>query len=137
VNQGFKIMAVLVAGVTLAPACAKTSVKKNVPVKKAAEAEAPVPVKGGSKSSYVVKKGDSLWKISGKAAVLGDSFRWPLLFKANRDQIEDPDLIDAKLDLSYKKDYSKDEVEDAVKKAKDTPPFVPHAAPRKSLPVKY
>lgn len=128
----------LAVGALLVSACAKTSVKKTPTVKKAAEATDEVATKKStSKTSYIVKKGDSLWKISGKSAVLGDSFRWPLLFKANRDQIEDPDLIDAKLDLSYNKSYSKDEIEDAVSKAKETPPFVPHGAPRKSLPVKY
>ena len=98
------------------------------------KAAAPAPE---AKASYIVKKGDSLWKISGKSKVLGDSFRWPLLFKANRDQIEDPDLIEAKLDLSYKTSYSQEEITDAVQKAKDTPAFVPHDSPRKSLPVKY
>jgi hypothetical protein len=69
--------------------------------------------------------------------VLGDSFRWPLLFKANRDQIADPDLIEPRQDLSYKKQYSSEEIEDAIRKAKETPPYVPHSTPRKSLPVKY
>ncbi len=89
------------------------------------------------KGSYVVKKGESLWKISAKQSVFGDPFRWPLLFKANRDQIADPDLIEVKQDLQFRKNYDPEEVEDAVQKAKETPAFVPHSAPRKSLPVKY
>jgi hypothetical protein len=109
----------------------KVQVKDPEPVKKVEPVVAP------STKNYVVQKGDSLWKISAKGDVLGDSFNWPLLFKANRDQIEDPDMIEVRQDLNYKASYEKTEVEEAVKKAQDTPPFVPHASPRKVLPVKY
>jgi nucleoid-associated protein YgaU len=93
----------------------------------------PTPVRKG----YVVQKGDSLWEISGDPAVLGDNFRWPLLFKANRDQIIDPDLIEPAQDLTWKEAYTVEDVTDAVTKAKETPPFVPHSKPRKQLPLKY
>ncbi len=43
--------------------------------------------------SYVVMKGDSLWKISGKAEVYGNPYQWPLIFKANQAKIKDADLI--------------------------------------------
>ncbi len=43
--------------------------------------------------SYQVMQGDSLWAISGKSGVYGDPYKWPLIFKANRSQINDPDLI--------------------------------------------
>ncbi|ROR35076.1 LysM peptidoglycan-binding domain-containing protein [Inmirania thermothiophila] len=42
---------------------------------------------------YTVVRGDSLWKISGREEVYGDPFRWPLIYKRNRDQIRDADLI--------------------------------------------
>jgi len=42
---------------------------------------------------YTVSKGDSLWTISGQSGVYGDSYQWPLIYKANRDQIKDADLI--------------------------------------------
>ncbi|HTB22838.1 MAG TPA: LysM peptidoglycan-binding domain-containing protein [bacterium] len=88
-------------------------------------------------ASYVVEKGDSLWKIAGKTSVLGDPFRWPLLFKANRDQIEDPDFIQVSDDLNYRTSYTSDEIADAVKKAQLTPPYQPHKRPRKVLPIQY
>ncbi len=121
-------------------AAASVITLSGCPKKAAKPQPTPTPVVAAvleSKASYIVKRGDSLWAISGKKSTLGDAFRWPLLFKANRDQIADPDLIETKQDLNYKKEYSKVEVEEAVQKAKDTPPFVPHAAPRKTLPVKY
>src|SRR5262245_22753136 len=105
---------------------------------KAEPTPTPVPtVAAASGAKYVVKNGDSLWKIAGKSKVMGDPFRWPLIFKANRDQIVDPDFIEPRQDLSYKKSYSQDEIADAVKKAQLTPPFEPRKQPRKVLPIQY
>lgn len=42
-------------------------------------------------SSYAVKKGDSLWKISKE--MLGDGARYNEIFQANRDKIKNPNLI--------------------------------------------
>lgn len=86
---------------------------------------------------YVVKKGDTLWDISSMNRIYTDNFQWPLLFKANRDQIEDPDLIEVDQELIVKKDWSKSEVNDARQKAMDTPPFKPHTSARKTLPLRY
>jgi len=87
--------------------------------------------------NYVVKKGDSLWEITGQYRVMGDSFQWPLLFKANRDQIADPDLIEVNQDLRFRKDYTQQEIKDAVDKAAETPPYFPHTTQRAPLSEKY
>ena len=100
------------------------------------EQPTPEPVKQAGKK-YVVKKGDTLWDISAKDSIYSDPFKWPLLFKGNRDQIEDPDIIEVNQELDVKTDWSKTEVNDAVQKAKDTPPYVPHTTPRKKLPLRY
>jgi nucleoid-associated protein YgaU len=42
---------------------------------------------------YNVVGGDSLWSISGKSEIYADPYQWPLIYKANRDQIKDADLI--------------------------------------------
>jgi LysM domain len=97
----------------------------------------PTPEPTPHRNSYIVQSGDSLWSISGNRAVQGDSFRWPLLFKANRDQIIDPDLIEPDQDLTWKDFYTTDEINDAEQKAGDTPPYSPHSQPRKMLPLKY
>jgi nucleoid-associated protein YgaU len=115
---------------------------------KAPAEEQPVKVakKKGSKGSekvtagtskYSVKKGESLWRIAGKDSVYGDSFKWPLLFKANRANIDDPDLIYPRQALKISKKFNADEEADAVGKAKETPPYEPHSEPRKKLPIKY
>jgi nucleoid-associated protein YgaU len=53
----------------------------------AAEAEAAI------KRSHTVVRGEYLWKIAGYEDVYGDPYQWPRIYNANRDQIEDPDLI--------------------------------------------
>ena len=128
------ILAVAVVGLATSACATKKPVPKAVPTP--VPAAAPV-TDGGIKSQYVVKPGDSLWKIAAKGKVLGDPFRWPLIFKANRDQIQDPDFIETRQDLSFKKNYTKQEIDDAVKKAQITPPFEPRKQPRKVLPIQY
>lgn len=48
---------------------------------------------GGRVSSYTVSRGDSLWAISAKSEVYDDPYQWPLIYRANQDQIQDADLI--------------------------------------------
>ncbi len=43
--------------------------------------------------SYVVKKGDSLWFIAGYKDIYGDSYLWPLIHKANKKKIKNPNRI--------------------------------------------
>jgi nucleoid-associated protein YgaU len=43
--------------------------------------------------SYEVVPGDNLWGISAKPSVYSDPYQWPLIYKANSDQIKDADLI--------------------------------------------
>jgi hypothetical protein len=98
---------------------------------------APVDVPAPAKGHYMVRKGDSLWKIAGKQQVLGDSMLWPIIYEDNRDQITDPDLIEVKQDLVYRQRIDEVEREEALQKAKDTPLYVPHTMVRHPLPLKY
>jgi nucleoid-associated protein YgaU len=43
--------------------------------------------------TYTVVRGDCLWIISGKKIIYNDPVKWPRIYRANRDQIRDPDLI--------------------------------------------
>jgi len=43
--------------------------------------------------SYKVVRGDHLWGIAKKKDHYGNGFAWPIIYKANRDQIKNPDLI--------------------------------------------
>jgi nucleoid-associated protein YgaU len=38
-------------------------------------------------TSYVVKRGDSLWRISGKKDIYDDPFKWTDIYKANKETI--------------------------------------------------
>jgi hypothetical protein len=86
---------------------------------------------------YTVVKGDTLWDISGSSAIYGDHFQWPLLFKANRDQIQDPDLIYPDQNFLIRRDFTADETSRAKDAASKTPKYVPHTKPRETLPVDY
>lgn len=43
--------------------------------------------------NYEVVKGDHLWGIAKKKEHYANPFAWPIIYKANRDQIKNPDLI--------------------------------------------
>jgi len=45
------------------------------------------------KNLYKVRKGDSLWRISGYRNIYNDPFQWKKIYEANRDKIEDADVI--------------------------------------------
>ena len=43
--------------------------------------------------THTVSKGECLWYIAGYDEIYGNPLKWPLIYKANKDQIKDPDLI--------------------------------------------
>jgi nucleoid-associated protein YgaU len=49
------------------------------------------PAAGGAAETYTVKPGDSLSKIARHH--YGDATKWHAIFDANRDQLDNPDLI--------------------------------------------
>lgn len=48
---------------------------------------------GYYEDSYIVRRGDSLSKISGYDFIYNDTSKWGIIYRANRDQIKDPNLI--------------------------------------------
>ncbi|MGA2222244.1 MAG: LysM peptidoglycan-binding domain-containing protein [Verrucomicrobiia bacterium] len=42
-------------------------------------------------TKYIVKKGDSLWRIAGK--VYHNPLKWPRIYRANKDRIKNPNRI--------------------------------------------
>ena len=69
-------------------------------------------------SRYIVQSGDHLWGISGQAQVYGDSYQWPLLYKRNRDDIYDPDLIYPGQVLHIDREASEQQIQLAIDHAK-------------------
>lgn len=58
-----------------------------------AELEAKKAEKPPEPEQYTVVKGDCLYKISGYEKIYNDPVKWPVLYRANRDKIKDPNLI--------------------------------------------
>jgi uncharacterized protein YidB (DUF937 family) len=58
---------------------------------KSGSSSAPAAPAAAAEETYTVVKGDSLSKIAKR--VYGDAKKWRRIFEANRDQIENPDLI--------------------------------------------
>ena len=67
---------------------------------------------------YMVQRGDCLWCISGKSSVYGNPFKWPLIFKANKNQIRDADLIYPGQALSIDREASASAIKAAIQHAK-------------------
>lgn len=91
------------------------------PAAEAKPAPAPAPAAAAPASnmmSYNVVRGDHLWGISSKPTIYGNPYSWPLIFKANRDKIQDADLIEPGWVLSVDKNPSSAEVDAAVQHAK-------------------
>ena len=109
-----------------APTPAPQAKAKPAPVPVAAATPAQTPVVEAvvieqETKSYTVKKGDTLWSISDKDRMRGDSFQWPLIHDENAGKVTNPDKIYPNQKLKYHDDYTKTEIKDARQTAKDTP----------------
>ena len=87
-------------------------------VAEAAEAKSTEPWTPSPLTLWVVHKGEHLWGISAHDKVYGDPYQWPLLFKRNRHQIEDADLIYPGQVLHIERDLSNAEIDRAIEHAK-------------------
>lgn len=68
---------------------------------------------------YIISKGECLWTIAGKPQIYDDSFAWPLIYKANRDQIKNPDLIEVGQKLVIENYVPQPDWNKAIKTASD------------------
>lgn len=74
---------------------------------------------------YTIMAGESLFTIAGKKKVYGDALLWPLIYKANRDQIKDPQQIYPGQRLTIPRDVSEQEMEAARNTARESTIFQP------------
>ena len=72
-------------------------------------------------TEHVVIKGETLWWIAEYKQIYNDPFQWPLIYKANRAQIKDPDLIfpDQKFAIPRSPEVTEDLIKEAIKFAKN------------------
>lgn len=68
--------------------------------------------------SYEVVGGDNLWNISAKDSIYSNPYQWPLIYKANRGQIKDADLIHPGQVFDIERNASGADVDAAVNHAK-------------------
>lgn len=72
---------------------------------------------------HTVTEGETLWSIAARRDIYGDALLWPLLYKANRDQIKDPRQIYPGQVLSIPRDVSEAEKEESRQKARASDVF--------------
>ncbi|MDH5766031.1 MAG: LysM peptidoglycan-binding domain-containing protein [Gammaproteobacteria bacterium] len=68
--------------------------------------------------SYQVTNGDNLWDISAKGDIYANPYQWPLIYKANRSQIKDADLIYPGQTFDIDRNASSSDVDAAIQHAK-------------------
>jgi nucleoid-associated protein YgaU len=69
-------------------------------------------------TSYTVVRGDNLWDIASYRVIYGNPYEWPLIYKANSDQIKDADLIYPGQVFKIPRNMSASEVEAAITHAR-------------------
>ena len=70
-------------------------------------------------TEYVVRPNDTLSGISDKDRIYGDWKMWPIIYDANRTQINDPDLIQPQQRLGIPRDYNDNTVQNARTRAEN------------------
>ncbi|MDH5184435.1 MAG: LysM peptidoglycan-binding domain-containing protein [Gammaproteobacteria bacterium] len=112
----FASLFAMVGLLTACPGPEKPS-EEPTPVAPTTQAEEPK-VEAPANDTYLVVRGDSLWKISGKPDIYNNPYHWPLIYKANRDKINDADLIQPGQELTIERGNSVADVDAAVEHAK-------------------
>lgn len=74
-------------------------------------------------SIYTVEPGENLWTIAARKDVYVDALLWPLLYKANRDQIKDPRQIYPGQVLNIPRDHAPEDKEKARETARTSDIF--------------
>ncbi len=75
--------------------------------KKSKETQPPLP------SSYTVRRGETLPQISARTEIYNDSTLWPIIYRANRDQIRDPKRLWPGQVFVIPRNFSRDEAVEA------------------------
>jgi nucleoid-associated protein YgaU len=72
-------------------------------------------------TSHAVKRGETLPQIAAQAEVYGDASLWPLLYRANRDQIRDPRIVWPGQVLRIPRNASREEQAEARRYSQEKP----------------
>lgn len=75
--------------------------------------------------TYKVKRGETLIDIAQRREIFNDKFMWPLIYKANRDQMRDPQVVFPGQVLAIPRELTFEEIIEARKQAQAPPPYIP------------
>jgi nucleoid-associated protein YgaU len=82
-------------------------------------------------TSYTISEGENLFNIAARRKVYGDALLWPLIYKANRDQIKNPQQIYPGQVLTIPRNVTEEEKEQARITARESTIFAaPTVAPK-------
>lgn len=119
INKSMKLFGMMLLALNIAVGCASAPEESKPEPAPAPVKQEPVQVEAPkTTSSYEVVTGDNLWDISGKSSVYGNPYQWPLIYKANSDQIKDADLIYPGQSLTIENDPSSSDSAAAIQHAK-------------------
>lgn len=90
----------------------------QVPTTAAQAPKASEPIK-----QYTVQGGENLYTIANQPSIYAEGMLWPLIYRANRDQIKDPRQIYPGQTLNIPRDISETDKEQARTKAKESSIF--------------
>lgn len=94
-----------------APATGKTQLpRKTTPASTPTDAIPPAPT---LPSQYTVTDGETLWIIAAQNEIYQDPLLWPLLYRANRDQIKDPRRVYDGQTLTIPRNQNESEIAEA------------------------
>ena len=103
------------------PAPGKTRIKgKATPASRPTDVIPPAPA---LPSSYTVTAGETLWIIAGKKEIYQDPLLWPLIYRANRDQIKDPRRVYGGQTLTIPRNQSESDLAEARATARESDAF--------------
>ncbi len=131
-STGLQLIAILLAA-ALATGCVSAKSKPTEEAEPVAPPPAPAPVEPEPEpepvpepepepevlTGWTVLPGHNLWAISGHEEVYGLPEQWPLIYKANIDQIEDADLIYPGQVLTIPRDMSDADIDGAIHHARN------------------
>lgn len=73
--------------------------------------------RNGQPASYTVRRGETLPQVAARSEIYNDAALWPLIYRANRDQIKDPYQLWPGQVLKIPRGFGKDDAIEARKQA--------------------
>jgi LysM repeat protein len=94
-------------------------------------------VQKSAPGTITIEKGQTLWSIARSGNGFGKACNWPLLYKANKTDVQDPDLIYPGQVLNVPKNVTAVESDNACKAAGIYGPYEPHTKPRTKINLDF